>query len=351
MVTKCSFASSLIDFNQEMFNLLAYKNSISLPEIKKYLNSGADPNFYPSVDNLGKNTSLSMYISTSGFMIERGILDELEANEVLKLFFEKGAKLRNTDYRLIHAHAPQQNLYIQTLLANGFDPTIFVEGLSFIDRIVQKNNKLGLSLILSMGYKQPSNKRILELQFFDAIADYDTVRVGHYLKQGVDIDAINEDGKTALITLLAYPLLNEAQHQTIGYLIDKKADLNKASQGSVRVATATRYLEKAQPLHVAVQSTSFLIGRKKRGNERYQEFAKTIIKRLIDAGAAVSGRTANDLTPLHLAAEEDNVFAAKLLLKNHAKVIPQDFEGKTPLDYAESPEMISLLKKYGAKEK
>ena len=30
--------------------------------------------------------------------------------------------------------------------------------------------------------------------------------------------------------------------------------------------------------------------------------------------------------------------------------MPKDKEGRTPLDYAESAEMIKILKKYGAKE-
>jgi ankyrin repeat protein len=51
-----------------------------------------------------------------------------------------------------------------------------------------------------------------------------------------------------------------------------------------------------------------------------------------------------------MAAEFDNVVAAEILIKNGSKVMPKDNKGKTPLDYAESAEMILLLKKSGAKE-
>jgi hypothetical protein len=37
-------------------------------------------------------------------------------------------------------------------------------------------------------------------------------------------------------------------------------------------------------------------------------------------------------------------------LSNYSKVSPKDKFGKTPLDYAESGEVIKLLKQYGATE-
>jgi ankyrin repeat protein len=55
-------------------------------------------------------------------------------------------------------------------------------------------------------------------------------------------------------------------------------------------------------------------------------------------------------TPLHIAAKYNNLYAADKLLKAGCKIMTKDFKGKTPLDLAESKEMIKLLKKYGAKE-
>ena len=56
-------------------------------------------------------------------------------------------------------------------------------------------------------------------------------------------------------------------------------------------------------------------------------------------------------TPLHIAAERNHLFAAQLLLKAGAKVMPRDTLGKTPLDLAVSGDMIKLLKSYGAIER
>ena len=71
---------------------------------------------------------------------------------------------------------------------------------------------------------------------------------------------------------------------------------------------------------------------------------------LLDNGAYVSGRDETGMTPLHVAAKHNNIYAAHLLLEKGSKVMPKDDKGKTPLDYAESYEMIKLLKKYGGKE-
>lgn len=56
------------------------------------------------------------------------------------------------------------------------------------------------------------------------------------------------------------------------------------------------------------------------------------------------------MTPLHIAAKQNDIYMATTLIKAGAKIMPKDDTGKTPLDYAESAEMIKLLKSHGAKE-
>ena len=75
-----------------------------------------------------------------------------------------------------------------------------------------------------------------------------------------------------------------------------------------------------------------------------------IIRSLIDNGAYVSGRNEDGKTPVHIAAEHNNIIAAEILLESGSKISPNDSEGQTPLDLAESSEMIKLLKSYGASE-
>ncbi len=84
-----------------------------------------------------------------------------------------------------------------------------------------------------------------------------------------------------------------------------------------------------------------------KGSDR---LAQLVIEALLGAGAFVSVRDDNWRTPLHIAAEHNNLKGAQLLIKAGAKIMPKEKSGKTPLDYAESAEMIKLLKKHGAKE-
>lgn len=56
-------------------------------------------------------------------------------------------------------------------------------------------------------------------------------------------------------------------------------------------------------------------------------------------------------TPLHFAAQADNLRAAELLIREGARIMARDEQGRTPLDYAESASMIQLLKKHGARER
>ena len=57
-----------------------------------------------------------------------------------------------------------------------------------------------------------------------------------------------------------------------------------------------------------------------------------------------------DGLPWHHSAEFNNVVGAQMLIDAGCKISPTDRKGKTPLDYAESAEMIRLLKDHGAKE-
>ena len=71
-----------------------------------------------------------------------------------------------------------------------------------------------------------------------------------------------------------------------------------------------------------------------------------IAQTLIEHGADVNGKAANDLTALHTAAARGNLEAAKLLLDHGADVNATSTDGKTPLDYAQErnhPEMVEFL--------
>ena len=72
-----------------------------------------------------------------------------------------------------------------------------------------------------------------------------------------------------------------------------------------------------------------------------------IARILIEHGADVNGKAANDLTALHTAAARGNIEAAKLLLDHGADINAASADRKTPLAYAEErnhPDMVEFLK-------
>ena len=126
------------------------------------------------------------------------------------------------------------------------------------------------------------------------------------------------------------------------FLLDIGADVNQQGRGSFGMTF---------PLHQIVYCSSFLFNAERKKDISYDtSYAKEILLQLIKRGAYVAAEDEDGLTPLHVAAKRDNLYAAQLLLKSGTKVMPKDKSGKEPLDYAKSSEMIKLLKSYGAKE-
>jgi ankyrin repeat protein len=103
------------------------------------------------------------------------------------------------------------------------------------------------------------------------------------------------------------------------------------------------------PLDIFVRAnTHTMRGLDNRPNAK--PLAEETLARLLKAGAKVSGMDERGRTPLHVAAEVDNLRAAEILVKKGARVMARDTTGRTPLDYAESAAMIKLLKQNGATE-
>lgn len=148
----------------------------------------------------------------------------------------------------------------------------------------------------------------------------------------------NKFGETALIEVLDGPY-NEDTFSKLQFLISAGIGPNVRGKSSKSDNTS--------PLGVAIWNSKAVF---QSGNAEEVEIAQNTLELLIAAGADVSGLEENGRSLLHLAAEINNLFAAKLLLKSGAKVISKDDNDKTPLDTAESGEMIKLLKNHQVKK-
>lgn len=153
------------------------------------------------------------------------------------------------------------------------------------------------------------------------------------IKAGADVSAHGENGATPLQVAAIYNNIMGAE-----MLIKAGADVSDRGRDGLT------------PLHTAINTNLKLA------------------KMLIEAGADVSARvdisgirgtryeklaesTYGGMTPIHVAAKFNNLEGVKILIEAGAKIMPKDETGKTPLQYAESAEMIKLLKYHGAKEK
>ena len=144
---------------------------------------------------------------------------------------------------------------------------------------------------------------------------------------GARVNSQSPDKKTALIEAVG-----QGHFRIVRELLSLGANPN--STGA--------FLGLTTPLHAAVFKGKWEF---EKGN------AAEIIQLLLKAGAHVSSTdTYKQQTPLHIAARLNNPISTKILLDAGAKVMPRDAEGKTPLDYAQSADVIKLLKSYGAKE-
>ena len=152
----------------------------------------------------------------------------------------------------------------------------------------------------------------------DAASRGDLAAIEALLVEGAEIDARGEDGETPLIRAIL-----EGHADVAELLIVHGADVMVRNERGLT------------PLHAAAYSGS-----------------AEAVRLLLDHGAALEDRAnVSGATPLMLAAEENHVAVAELLLVRGADLSIPDREGATPLTQAwakQRNEMVRLLKRHGA---
>ncbi|MGA1979170.1 MAG: ankyrin repeat domain-containing protein [Sedimentisphaerales bacterium] len=311
-------------------------------DIKIALYAGANPNWVS--DTPKRYSIIDRLLDT--------IYDKDKAPRCLRclnLLFDAGAKLQWCDNDILFVPIAQDYPeVVELFIQKGASPTLKIEGKTPIEWAESYGHSSVVEVLIKHGAKPVPKRQALQSRFVQlARESYKKTEFGEQqniiemvkaLEEGAYVDEADSAGKTALCE--ATPLDLEG-YLTIVFLLQKGANPNLES--------AQEYKETAGiPLHHAIVWMS--LNDRKDAHEEMRVYSRLAVEALLKAGANVSSRGYNGQTPLHIAAKYNGLEAAEMLIKEGSKIMDRDDSGKTPLDYAESAEMIKLLKSHGAEE-
>jgi ankyrin repeat protein len=275
---------------------------------------------------------------TARKLSQRGLSDEeidrYLAVEIIKTLFAAGAKLGPYDrIVLFQPIADGNTALVGLLLDHGASVTGDLEGYTPTELAKKYGQEAVYQLLVSRGGIPVDTSSAAQLALVEAAGTGDVERMEKALKDGARINEVKSQ-QTALIAALRLPTVDPRWSVAVWWLLDHGADPNLKSDDGL-------------PLHVFISANAKTMN----GSDFERDLADITVGRLLKAGAKVSGMDDDGQTPLHVAAKYNNMEAAEILIREGAKIMPRDRTGKTPLDYAESAEMIRLLKSHGAVER
>jgi ankyrin repeat protein len=319
---------------------------IDVSGVRAALDKGANPNW---VSDTKRRFSVIGHLAMVGPWSKEDKEAEEKSVVILQMLFKAGAKLQPCDQDILYNPVAEGwVLFTEVLLKNGANPTRPIDGWTPMEIAVSHGQANIVGLLRKYGVPALESKVTAQLRFISAAGYHRIPQMEEAIRNGARVNEKNRKGETALIKALSFPLFTIETYAAIQYLFEKGAD--PTIQGEGRFGKTT-------PLHLAVEESSLIfdIEMKKEEikNERLKDqflYARLVIESLLRHGALVSARDGSGMTPLHIAAQKNNIVGAKMLIDAGAKIMPRDDVRKTPLDYAESAEMIKLLKAHGAKE-
>ena len=317
--------------------------------VKAALEAGANPNLTFNNDNFSALGRATLEADSFNSRLNKEKKEEI-CLIVLNTLFNAGAKMQRCDKSiLIFPIADGFPKVVELLIDKGANPNAKMEGMTPVEWAEAYEQKPVVEVLLKYGAKPISKEHAAQNRFVrlaresyknkEYFEQRNIVDMEKALKDGATINGKNSKGDIALVESIdcAYKVEN---YITVIYLLQKGANSNLKSERQ-------HFSELAGiPLHHAVAFHGIMA---KNGEDR-TIYQKLIIEALLNAGAHVSSRGYKGMTPLHIAAKNNDTYMTNLLIEAGAKIMDRDDFGKTPLDYAESAEMIKLLKSHGAKE-
>ena len=319
---------------------------VELDNIKRLLGSGSNPNWI-NTEHKRSQSVLSRYVFLVSYeedpnTVQKGI-------QAIKLLFDHGAKIQYCDRAILFSPiAGNQREIVKLLLEKGVSATFWpkeaIGGSDYngtpIIEATQRGYEKMIDLLVKFGAKRLNEKKAVQIRFVHAAMFEDIKVLRELVEKGAKVNTENQDNETALLNALS-SFYDLDTCRKIIYLLDLGANVNQSGKALLGSNTL--------PLHQAIWTSSCAFNSDKDMLD-IKAYSRLILKELLKKGALVSGRDKYERTPIHIAAKYNNLVAAKMLIEGGAKLMDKDDEGKTALDYAESAEMIKLLKSHGAKE-
>ena len=313
--------------------------------VKAALSKGANPNAYVGVltplnaaalGGLGEKQKL---INSGADRAEVIKSVNERATEVTKVLLAAGARLGTHDKDILQHPIAQGNAsLVRVLIENGAHAKEKMrDGYTPTELARKSSEEEVYKLLIAYGGSPVDQKSSIQMMFVEAAFEDDVEVMEAALQSGAGINDLDPAKNSALAAALEIPVLGNKQAATIQWLLDHGANPNLPNN------------EGNPPLHAFVLNNKFNLNGQK--GSVLAQLVEATLGGLLKAGAKISGVDKWNRTPLHVAAQMDNLRAAEILIQGGAKVMPRDMQGKTPLDYAESAAMIKLLKANGATEK
>lgn len=336
--------------------LLKAVEALDVHGVKAALQAGANPDCSSQKDQKTCSAIRLLILSTE---TRRDVRPDRSADakckEILNLLLSRGASLQYHDQDVLY-HAVRKGLFEVTelLLEVGANPKLEVYYRKPIELAVERARDDIAQLLIKHGAKKVNARDSRQSRFIylaglnprKDVPEYTHPILEMYrlLENGAEVNTANRGGQRALHNAFGF-LPHYDNYSTIMFLLHSGANPNLLAR--------ERATEKFNTVfHRFVFYSGISIDTAKALKVRQPIMIISLyLDVLIKNGANTSLADSDGKTPLHIAVEYDNlVFARMLIEKNAVDVSVKDKDGKTPLDYAESGEMIKLLKSHGAKQ-